>query len=171
MAGCSKPVCEEDVLRAVADFKRAGRGSDRHRLFACLSQSRQRTANRRDCQGAECWPEIPLDAYRAISRPRSASMSGHRRPSPTPIRCRLMSRYLKTLDDRLAASGFGGNFYLMLSSGSSALASGARVRSRSVWWNRVRRLGRSPPPITASWLAMQGFDLLRYGRDDGESRA
>ena len=38
----------------------------------------------------------------------------------------LMSRYLETLDDRLSEAGFAGNFYLMLSSGSTALASAAR---------------------------------------------
>ena len=39
-----------------------------------------------------------------------------------------MARYLKTMEDQLARSGFGGNFYLMLSSGSSALASAARAQ-------------------------------------------
>ena len=38
----------------------------------------------------------------------------------------LMSHYLKTLNDRLTNAGFKGNFYLMLSSGSSALESVAR---------------------------------------------
>jgi len=118
-----EPVCEKDVLRAVADFKRAGVEAI---AIACLHAYRNPQNERRIAEivGA-AWPEIPL----SLSSDIAPEIREYERTSTTVANAYtlpLMARYLKTLDDRLAESGFGGNFYLMLSSGSSALAGSAR---------------------------------------------
>ena len=118
-----EPVSEEDVLCAVADFKRAGVEAI---AIACLHAYRNPQNERRIAEivGA-AWPEIPL----SLSSDIAPEIREYERTSTTVANAYtlpLMSRYLKSLDDRLAESGFGGNFYLMLSSGSSALAGSAR---------------------------------------------
>ncbi len=118
-----EPVSEKDVLRAVADFKRAGVEAI---AIACLHAYRNPQNERRIAEiVCAAWPEIPL----SLSSDIAPEIREYERTSTTVANAYtlpLMARYLKTLDDRLAESGFGGNFYLMLSSGSSALAGSAR---------------------------------------------
>ena len=116
-------VCEKDVRRAVDDFKRAGVEAI---AVACLHSYRNPANERRIAAlVAAAWPDIPL----TLSSDIAPEIREYERTSTTVANAYtlpLMSRYLATLDDQLAAAGFGGNFYLMLSSGSSALASAAR---------------------------------------------
>ncbi len=120
-----EPVCEDDVLRAVADFKEAGVEAI---AIACLHAYRNPANERRIAELArEAWSDVPL----SLSSEIAPEIREYERTSTTVANAYalpLMSRYLKTLDDKLAASGFGGQFYLMLSSGSSALASSARAQ-------------------------------------------
>lgn len=116
-------VCEEDVRRAIADFKRE---SVEAIAIACLHSYRNPDNERRIAEivSAE-WLDIPL----SLSSEIAPEIREYERTSTTVANAYtlpLMSRYLKTLDDQLADAGFRGNFYLMLSSGSSALASAAR---------------------------------------------
>ncbi len=116
-------VCEEDVRAAVADFKREGVEAI---AIACLHSYRNPANERRIAELVNSvWPDVPL----TLSCEIAPEIREYERTSTTVANAYtlpLMSRYLKTLEDKLAGSGFGGNFYLMLSSGSSALASAAR---------------------------------------------
>ncbi len=116
-------VCEGDVRRAIADFKREGVEAI---AIACLHSYRNPDNERRIAEIVRAeWPDIPL----SLSSEIAPEIREYERTSTTVANAYtlpLMSRYLKTLDDQLAESGFRGNFYLMLSSGSSALASAAR---------------------------------------------
>ena len=67
----------------------------------------------------------------------------------------MLSRYLKTLDDQLAEAGFSGNLYLMLSSGSSALACAAH-------WQPIRLVESGP---AAGALAAAYYGELTGHRD------
>lgn len=116
-------VCEDDVRRALADFKREGVEAI---AIACLHSYRNPSNERRIAEIVRAaWPDIPL----SLSSDIAPEIREYERMSTTVANAYtlpLMSRYLKTLGDQLAQSDFGGNFYLMLSSGSSALASAAR---------------------------------------------
>ncbi len=116
-------VCEGDVRRAIADFKREGVEAI---AIACLHSYRNPDNERRIAEIVRAeWSDIPL----SLSSEIAPEIREYERTSTTVANAYtlpLMSRYLKTLDDQLAESGFRGNFYLMLSSGSSALASAAR---------------------------------------------
>ena len=116
-------VCEEDVMRVVAAFKREGVESI---AITCLHSYRNPTNERRIAELVrDVWPDIPL----TLSSEIAPEIREYERTSTTVANAYvlpLMSRYLKTMGDQLADAGFGGNFYLMLSSGSSALASAAR---------------------------------------------
>jgi len=116
-------VCEEDVQRALADFKREGVEAI---AIACLHSYRNSANERRIAEIVRAvWPDIPL----TLSSEIAPEIREYERTSTTVANAYtlpLMSRYLKTLDDKLAEAGFDGRFYLMLSSGSSALASAAR---------------------------------------------
>lgn len=116
-------VCEEDVRRALADFKDADVEAI---AIACLHSYRNPSNERRIAELVRAeWSDIPL----SLSSEIAPEIREYERTSTTVANAYalpLMSRYLKTLEDKLAAAGFGGRFYLMLSSGSSALASSAR---------------------------------------------
>ncbi len=116
-------VCEDDVRRAVAGFKREGVEAI---AIACLHAYRNPANERRIAELVrEEWPDVSL----SLSSEIAPEIREYERTSTTVANAYtlpLMSRYLKTLGDQLAGAGFGGNFYLMLSSGSSALASAAR---------------------------------------------
>lgn len=116
-------VCEEDVRRAVADFQREGVEAI---AIACLHSYRNPANEGRIAAIVRAaWPQIPL----TLSSDIAPEIREYERTSTTVANAYnlpLMSRYLKTLDAELAEAGFGGNFYLMLSSGSSALASAVR---------------------------------------------
>lgn len=115
-------VCADDVRHAVADFKAQGVDAI---AVSCLHSYRNPANERRIAELArECWPQVPLTLssdiapeIREYERTSTAVANAYVLP--------LMVRYLKTMRDELAASEFGGNFYLMLSSGSTALASAA----------------------------------------------
>lgn len=116
-------VCEEDVQTAVAHFQR----EDVEAIaIACLHSYRNPANEQRIAELVKAaWPNIPL----TLSSDIAPEIREYERTSTTVANAYtlpLMARYLKTLDHRLSAAGFGGNFYLMLSSGSSALASAAR---------------------------------------------
>jgi N-methylhydantoinase A/oxoprolinase/acetone carboxylase beta subunit len=116
-------VCEEDVQRAVTDFKREGVEAI---AIACLHSYRNPANERRIAELVRAeWSDIPL----TLSSEIAPEIREYERTSTTVANAYtlpLMSRYLKTFDDKLAEARFGGRFYLMLSSGSSALASAAR---------------------------------------------
>ncbi len=116
-------VCEDDVLGALADFKREGVESI---AIACLHSYRNPVNEQRIAELVKsAWPEVPL----TLSSEIAPEIREYERTSTTAANAYvlpLMSRYLETLDDRLSEAGFAGNFYLMLSSGSTALASAAR---------------------------------------------
>ncbi len=116
-------VCEEDVRRAVADFKREGVEAI---AVACLHSYRNPANERRIAEIVRAeWPDVPV----TLSSEIAPEIREYERTSTTVANAYtlpLMSRYLKTLDDQLAEAGFGGNLFLMLSSGSSALAGTAR---------------------------------------------
>ncbi len=116
-------VCEGDVRRAIDDFKREGVEAI---AIACLHSYRNPDNERRIAEIVRAeWSDIPL----SLSSEIAPEIREYERTSTTVANAYtlpLMSRYLKTLDDQLAESGFRGNFYLMLSSGSSAVASAAR---------------------------------------------
>ncbi|MCY4069918.1 MAG: hydantoinase/oxoprolinase family protein [Chloroflexi bacterium] len=117
-----QPVCEEDVRHAVADFKAQGVDAI---AVSCLHSYRNPSNERRIAALVrECWPDVPLTLssdiapeIREYERTSTAVANAYVLP--------LMYRYLQTMRDELAASKFNGNFYLMLSSGSTALASAA----------------------------------------------
>ena len=116
-------VCADDVREAVADFKREGVESI---AIACLHSYRNPVNEQRIADLVRsAWPEVPL----TLSSEIAPEIREYERTSTTAANAYvlpLMSRYLETLDDRLSDAGFAGNFYLMLSSGSTALASAAR---------------------------------------------
>ena len=116
-------VDEEDVRAAVADFKREGVEAI---AIACLHSYRNPANENRIAEIVRAsWTDIPLTTSSDIA----PEIREYERTSTTVANAYalpLMSRYLKTMEDQLAGSGFCGNFYLMLSSGSSALASAAR---------------------------------------------
>lgn len=117
-----QPVCEEDVRRAVADFKAQGVDAI---AVSCLHSYRNPDNERRIGQLVqECWPDVPL----TLSSDIAPEIREYERTSTAVANAfvlPLMRRYLQTMRDELVASGFKGNFYLMLSSGSTALASAA----------------------------------------------
>ncbi len=118
-------VCEEDVLAAVADFKREGVEAI---AVACLHSYRNPANEQRIAELVKvAWPDVPL----TLSSDIAPEIREYERTSTTVANAYtlpLMKRYLKTMEDQLARSGFGGNFFLMLSSGSSALAAAARAQ-------------------------------------------
>ena len=138
-------VCEEDVRRAVADFKREGVEAI---AIACLHSYRNPANERRIAAIVKAdWLEIPL----SLSSEIAPEIREYERSSTTVANAYalpLMSRYLKTLEAELARAGFGGRFYLMLSSGSSALA--AATRSQPI------RLVESGPAAGALAAAYYG---------------
>ena len=115
-------VCAEDVRHAVADFKAQGVDAI---AVSCLHSYRNPSNERRIAELVrECWPNVPLTLssdiapeIREYERTSTAVANAYVLP--------LMYRYLQTMHDELVASNFSGNFYLMLSSGSTALASAA----------------------------------------------
>jgi len=117
-----QPICEEDVRHAVADFKAQGVDAI---AVSCLHSYRNPSNERRIAELVrECWPDVPLTLssdiapeIREYERTSTAVANAYVLP--------LMYRYLQTMRDELVASKFKGNFYLMLSSGSTALASAA----------------------------------------------
>ena len=125
MAGCCAEVCEDDVRAAVADFKREGVDAI---AIVCLHSYRNPANERRIAELVrEDWRDVPLSASSEIA----PEIREYERASTTVANAYalpLMSRYLKTLEGRLADAGFGGRFYLMLSSGSSALAAATRAQ-------------------------------------------
>jgi N-methylhydantoinase A/oxoprolinase/acetone carboxylase beta subunit len=116
-------VCEDDVRAAVARFRREGVEAI---AVACLHSYRNPANERRIAELVRAeWPDVPL----TLSSDIAPEIREYERTSTTVANAYtlpLMARYLKTLEQKLASAGFGGNFYLMLSSGSSALASTAR---------------------------------------------
>ncbi len=116
-------VCEDGVRAAVEDFKREGVEAI---AVACLHSYRNPANEQRIAEIVRAsWPDVPLTTSSDIA----PEIREYERTSTTVANAYtlpLMSRYLKTMEAKLAGSGFGGNFYLMLSSGSSALASAAR---------------------------------------------
>ena len=118
-----RSVCEDDVRQSVADFKRDGVEAI---AIACLHSYRNPANERRIAELVRAlWPEVHL----TLSSEIAPEIREYERTSTTVANAYtlpLMSRCLKTLDDRLAIAGFKGNFYLMLSSGGTALASVAR---------------------------------------------
>lgn len=116
-------VCEDDVRRTIVDFKREGVEAI---AIACLHSYRNPDNERRIAEIVRAeWLDIPL----SLSSEIAPEIREYERTSTTVANAYtlpLMSRYLETLDDRLADAGFRGNFYVMLSSGSSALAAAAR---------------------------------------------
>ena len=116
-------VSEDDVRAAVARFRREGVEAI---AVACLHSYRNPANERRIAELVKAaWPDVPL----TLSSDIAPEIREYERTSTTVANAYtlpLMARYLKTLDHQLAEAGFGGNFYLMLSSGSSALASAAR---------------------------------------------
>ncbi|MDE2853075.1 MAG: hydantoinase/oxoprolinase family protein [Chloroflexota bacterium] len=116
-------VSEADVRRAVADFQREGVEAV---AVACLHSYRNPANERRIAELVRAlWPAVPV----TLSSEIAPEIREYERSSTTVANAYtlpLMSCYLRTLEDQLASAGFGGNFYLMLSSGSSALASAAR---------------------------------------------
>ncbi|MCY3833115.1 MAG: hydantoinase/oxoprolinase family protein [Chloroflexi bacterium] len=119
------PVCDEDVLGALADFKRAGVEAI---TIACLHSYRNPVNERRIAELVKAaLPDIAL----TLSSDVAPEIREYERTSTTAANAYvlpLMSRYLERLDARLASAGFGGNFYLMLSSGATALAASARAQ-------------------------------------------
>ena len=115
-------VCEDDVRRSVADFKAQGVEAI---AVSCLHSYRNPANERRIAELVrECWPDVPLTLssdiapeIREYERTSTAVANAYVLP--------LMYQYLQTLRDELVASEFKGNFYLMLSSGSTALATAA----------------------------------------------
>ena len=118
-----QPVCEEDVRRAVDDFKREGVEAI---AIVCLHSYRNPANEQRIAELVRAsWRDVPL----SLSSEIAPEIREYERTSTTVANAYalpLMSRYLSTMEAELADARFGGNFYLMLSSGSSALASAAR---------------------------------------------
>ena len=115
-------VCEDDVRRAIADFKRQGVESI---AISCLHSYRNPANEQRIAEIIrDCWHDVPLTLssdiapeIREYERTSTAAANAYVLP--------LMAQYLKTMNSELLQAGFAGNFYLMLSSGSTALASAA----------------------------------------------
>ena len=115
-------VCSDDVRAAVAAFKREG--VEAIAIVGLHSYRNPANEDRIAELVREEWPEVPL----SLSSRIAPEIREYERSSTTAANAYvlpLMSRYLKTMDEQLSAAGFGGNFYLMLSSGSTALASSA----------------------------------------------
>lgn len=115
-------VCEEDVRRAIADFRRQNVDAI---AICCLHSYRNPENERRIATIArDCWPDVPL----TLSSDIAPEIREYERTSTTVANAYvlpLVSHYLKTMRSELRQAGFAGNFYLMLSSGSTALASAA----------------------------------------------
>lgn len=115
-----KPVVEEDVHQVIEDFKREGVEAI---AIACLHSYRNPANEQRIAKLVrDKWHDIPI----TLSSDIAPEIREYERTSTTVANAYvlpLMSNYLQTLHNRLSESGFGGNFYLMLSSGSTALAS------------------------------------------------
>ena len=113
-------VDEGGVQQAIEHFKKEGVEAI---AIACLHSYRNPTNERRMAALVrDLWPDIPL----TLSSEIAPEIREYERTSTTVANAYalpLMSRYLQTLRSRLAAADFDGNFYLMLSSGSAALAS------------------------------------------------
>lgn len=115
-----RDVDEDGVRQAIEHFKKEGVEAI---AIACLHSYRNPTNERRMAALVrDLWPDIPL----TLSSDIAPEIREYERTSTTVANAYalpLMSRYLQTLHSRLAAADFDGNFYLMLSSGSAALAS------------------------------------------------
>ena len=115
-------VDEDDVRRAIGDFKQEGVEAI---AIACLHSYRNPANEQRMAAIVrDLWPDVPL----TLSSEIAPEIREYERTSTTVANAYalpLMSRYLQTLQERLAAADFDGNFYLMLSSGSAALVSAA----------------------------------------------
>ena len=113
-------VNEDDVRQAIQDFKKEGVEAI---AIACLHSYRNPTNEQRIAELVrDSWQDIPV----TLSSDIAPEIREYERTSTTVANAYvlpLMSRYLQTLHDQLSAAGFGGNFYLMLSSGSTALVS------------------------------------------------
>jgi N-methylhydantoinase A/oxoprolinase/acetone carboxylase beta subunit len=105
----------DEIRDIIADFQAAGvqaiavsflhayRNAENEKRVADIIQSE--------------WPDVPVSLSSTIAPeireyPRTSTTVANAYVQP------LMSRYLQTLNDKLADAEFGGNFYLMLSSGS-----------------------------------------------------
>ena len=115
-------VCATDVRQAVEDFKRQGVAAI---AIACLHSYRNSKNERRIADIVrDCWRAVPL----TLSSDIAPEIREYERTSTTVANAYvmpLMYQYLNTMSRQLAESAFNGNFYLMLSSGSTALASAA----------------------------------------------
>ena len=117
-----QPVNADDVRGAVADFRREGVEAI---AIVCLHSYRNPQNERRIAEIVRaCWQDAPLSLssdiapeIREYERASTAVANAYVLP--------LMRTYLRGMRDQLRENGFGGNFYLMLSSGSSALAEAA----------------------------------------------
>lgn len=115
-------VCEDDVRGAIEDFKAQGVDAV---AISCLHSYRNPANEQRIAAIVrDCWPDVPL----TLSSDIAPEIREYERTSTTVANAYvlpLVAEYLKTMSDELLRSGFAGNFYLMLSSGSTALASAA----------------------------------------------
>ena len=115
-------VNENDVRQAIRDFKREGVEAI---AIACLHSYLNPTNEQRIVELVQdLWRGIPV----TLSSDIAPEIREYERASTTAANAYvlpLMSQYLQTLHDQLAEAGFGGNFYLMLSSGSAALVAAA----------------------------------------------
>ena len=115
-------VNEADVRQAVTDFRREGVAAV---AIVCLHSYRNPQNERRIAEIVrECWQDAPLSLssdiapeIREYERASTAVANAYVLP--------LMRSYLRVMQDQLRHNRFRGNFYLMLSSGSSALAESA----------------------------------------------
>ena len=115
-------VCEEDVRRAITDFRQQGVEA----IAICCMHSYRNPENERRIAAIarDCWPEVPL----TLSYDIAPEIREYERTSTTAANAYVLpqvSHYLRTMSSELGRAGFAGNFYLMLSSGSTALASAA----------------------------------------------
>ena len=115
-------VCADDVRQAIEIFRKEGVEAI---AIACLHSYRNPANERRIAEIVrECWPELPL----SLSSDIAPEIREYERSSTTVANAYvlpLVRKYLRTMQDQLAHSGFKRNFYLMLSSGSTALADAA----------------------------------------------
>ena len=158
-------VCADDVRAAVAAFK--DEGVEAIAIVGLHSYRNPANEDRIAELVREEWREIPL----SLSSRIAPEIREYERSSTTAANAYvlpLMSRYLKTMAEQLSAAGFGGSFYLMLSSGSTALASSAG--------EQPIRLVESGPAAGAMAAAHYGklagareSHLIRYGRHDRQS--
>ena len=115
-------VCADDVRQAIEIYRKEEVEAI---AIACLHSYRNPANERRIAEIVrECWPEMPL----SLSSDIAPEIREYERSSTTVANAYvlpLVRKYLRTMQDQLAQSGFKRNFYLMLSSGSTALADAA----------------------------------------------